>query len=60
MELENDVINSGNSSTLVITKGPEFEKCSCCGEMSYVRCGAVGQCYDELCPSNVRKINYNL
>lgn len=49
MALENDV---KDVDIIVIPKGPEFEECPHCGGKSYIRCGAVGRCYDELCPSN--------
>lgn len=30
----------------------DMEKCPYCGDTTYVRCGAVGLCHSELCPSN--------
>lgn len=29
-----------------------IEECPTCGNQTYLRCGAIGKCSDELCPNN--------
>ena len=55
MALDKDVAiitSRGNIRRGSVEVSGNFEQCPECGEKTYVRCGTLAECYNELCPCN--------